>query len=125
MSKSILNVRVGHPADESINRAAAAMQTIERGKKPTPYFGVGFEDMGQMLAVFTPKRWDLIRLLRSSGPLSIAELARRLNRNYKNVYSDCERLIEWLAVEKDENGRMFVPFSEIVVDMKLPGQIAA
>ncbi|MDO8413289.1 MAG: HTH domain-containing protein [Gallionellaceae bacterium] len=101
------------------------MQAIKRGKKSTPYFSVGFENMGQMLAVFTSKRWELIRLLRSTGPLSVAELARRLNRDYKNVHTDCERLIAWLAVEKNDQGHVFVPFSEIIVDLQLPTQLAA
>ena len=43
----------------------------------------------------------------------------------KNVHSDCGRLIEWMANEKDENGLVFAPYSEIVVDMKLPDSRAA
>lgn len=46
-------------------------------------------------------------------------------RHYKNVYNDCERLIEWMAIEKDENGLVFAPYDEIVVDMKLPDRRAA
>ena len=50
----------------------------------------------------------------------MAELARRLQRDYKNVHTDVCQLIEWMAVERGEDGRVSVPWSEIVVDMKLP-----
>ena len=57
--------------------------------------------------------------------MSIAELARRLKRDYKNVYGDVEKLIEWGAVEKDEKGRVVAPYSEIIVDVRLPrGHVA-
>jgi len=125
MSESILHVRVGVPVEESLGAAAETMKALDRGEAPEPYFGVGFEDMSQMLAVFTPKRWELIGALRAAGPLTVAELARRLRRNYKNVHGDIAELVEWMAVERDEAGRVFVPWSEIVVDMRLPHHAAA
>ena len=50
----------------------------------------------------------------------MAERARRLERNYKNVHTDVAQLIEWMAVERGEgeDGLVNVPWSEIVVDMK-------
>lgn len=60
-----------------------------------------------------------------AAAITVAELARQLKRDYKNVHNDCERLIEWLALEKDENGLVFAPHSEIVVDLKLPDRRAA
>ena len=78
-----------------------------------------------MLAVFTPKRWELIARLREMGPLTTAELARKLDRDYKNVHADVASLSEWLAVRRTEDGRVHVPWSAIVVDMKLPTCLAA
>jgi len=115
----------GGDVEESLRRAADSMKAIERGQQPEPYFSVGFEDIGQMLAVFTPKRWELIGVLRSSGPLTVAELARRLRRDDKNVHGDVESLMEWMTVERDEQGCVFMPWSEIIVDMHLPKQAAA
>jgi len=101
------------------------MKSAKQGKRIKPYFGVGFDDVGEMFSVFTPKRWELIGALRESGATTIAGLARQLKRDYKNVYSDCERLIEWMAIEKDKNGLVFAPYAEIVVDMKLLERRAA
>lgn len=125
MSERILNVKVGEPLESSLARAAQTMEALERGEVPAPYSGVGFSDIGQLFAAFTPRRWDLLAALREGGPMSIAELARRLKRDYKNVHGDVEKLAEWQAVEKDEKGRIFAPYSEIVVDVRLPQGRAA
>lgn len=101
------------------------MERLGVGEEPAPYFGVGFKNVSQMLSVFTPKRWDLLATLREQGAMSIAELARTLQRDYKNVHNDVERLIEWRAIERDAQGKVFTPYSEIVVDVHLPQQRAA
>ena len=124
-NNAILHLTVGEPIQASLARATAAMKAAKQGKRAKPYFAVGFDDVGEMFAVFTPKRWELIGTLREGGAMTIAELARQLKRDYKNVYNDCERLIEWMAIEKDESGLVFVPYAEIVVDMKLPDRRAA
>ena len=120
MSERILNVMVAEPLESSLARAARTMEALEHGDTPAPYFGVGFSDIGQLFAVFTPRRWDLLAVLREDGPMTIAELARRLKRDYKNVHGDVEKLAEWQAVEKDEKNRVIAPYSEIVVDVRLP-----
>ncbi|MDD5057617.1 MAG: MarR family transcriptional regulator [Sideroxydans sp.] len=125
MTERILNVKVGEPLEASLARAAQTMEALERGDTPDPYFAVGFSDIGQLLAVFTPRRWDLLAALREDGPMTIAALARRLKRDYKNVHNDVEKLAEWQAVEKDEQNRVVAPFSEIVMDVRLPMARAA
>jgi hypothetical protein len=40
------------------------------------------------------------------------------------VHADVQQLIEWLAVERGDDGRFSVPWSEIVVDMKLSERVA-
>jgi hypothetical protein len=52
----VLNVTVGESLRETGARAAATMKAIARGGKVSSHFGVNFEQMGQMLAAFTPKR---------------------------------------------------------------------
>jgi predicted transcriptional regulator len=125
ITKSVLHLTVGEPMTASLARASAAMKVARQGKKAKPYFGVGFDDVGEMFSVFTPKRWELIGALREGGAMTVAELARQLKRDYKNVHNDCERLIEWMAIGKDENGLVCAPYNEIVVDMKLPDKRAA
>jgi predicted transcriptional regulator len=123
--RTVLHVTVGESLASNLARARSAMEALQRGKTPKPHFGVGFAQVGQMLAVFTPKRWELIARLRETGPLTTAELARKLGRDYKNVHADVAALSEWLAVQRTEEGRVHVPWSEIVADMKLPNRLAA
>ena len=125
MNENILTIKVGTGIQSSLALAQQMMERLELGEEPAPYFGVGFKDMSQMLSVFTPKRWDLLATLREQGAMSIAELARTLQRDYKNVHNDVERLMEWLAIERDAQGKVFTPYSEIVVDVHLPQQRAA
>ena len=124
-SGKVLNVKVGETLQQAGKRAADAMRAAAAGKAVTPYFGISFQQVGQMLAIFTPKRWELIAALREAGPMTVAELARYLGRNYKNVHVDVQQLIEWMAVERGDDGRVSVPWSEIVVDMKLPERAVA
>ncbi len=125
MKERVLHVKVGEPLEANLARAVQTMEALQGGKAPAPYFGVGFSDVGQLLAIFTPRRWGLLGALREDGPMRIAELSRRLKRDYKNVYGDVEKLIEWGAVEKDETGRVVAPYSEIIVDVRLPRGRAA
>lgn len=118
MTTKVLHVKVAEPMAEILGRARTAMETLEKGKTPKPYFGVGFASLPQMLAVFTPRRWELIAFLRQHGPLSVAALARGLRRNYKNVHGDVAALMEWKVVERDDDGQAFVPWDEI--DVRLP-----
>ena len=122
---NVLHVKVGETLAEAGRRAAQTMKALQLGQPVQAYFGVSFSEVGQMLAAFTPRRWELIAALREAGPLTIADLARRLGRNYKNVHTDVAQLIEWMAVERNDDGHVHVPWTEIIVDMKLPQRLVA
>ena len=57
------------------------MEALHRGDPVRSYFGVSFTQMTQMLSAFTPRRWELVAVLREGGPMTVAELARRLGRH--------------------------------------------
>ena len=120
----ILEVKVGEPLKISLARFGRTLSAAKAGEKVKPYFGVGFATMAQFGAVFTPKRWELVELLKLVGPLTIYALAKRLNRHYRNVHKDVSALIEWTVIEKDEAGRVFVPWDEIDVRWPLLKQAA-
>jgi predicted transcriptional regulator len=124
-SSQVLHVSVGETLTQAAERAANTLQALQDGRPVAPYFGISFGQVGQLLGTFTPRRWVLFAALREAGPLTVAELARRLGRNYKNVHSDVAHLIEWMAVERHDDGQVSVPWSQIVVDMQLPQRQAA
>lgn len=112
------------PAQAALDRFGTALQAVMNGRRPRAYSGIGFENMAQFGEVFTPKRWELVETLKASGPLSVYALAKRLGRHYRNVYKDVAMLSEWLVIEKDESGKVSVPWDEIGVRMALAKQAA-
>jgi predicted transcriptional regulator len=115
----ILNIRVGESADVMFRRLKEHAVKIDAGEQVDALFEVGFENMAQMGAVFSPKRWELVEMLKKTGAQSIYALAKRLNRHYRNVHQDVSMLSEWLVIEKDESGKVFVPWDEIDVQWPL------
>jgi predicted transcriptional regulator len=62
------------------------------------------------MTVFTAKRFELIEKLQELGPSSIRGLTRALGRDVRRVHDDIAVLIDWFIVERDEAGRVFVPY---------------
>lgn len=118
MLNHILNIRINYPAERSLDTFGTTLQRLEAGQAVVPHFSIGFETVSQFAKVFTPKRWELISELKKLGAVSIYELAKRLDRHYRNVHQDVALLSEWLVIEKDAHGRVFVPWDEI--DVRLP-----
>ena len=96
-----------------------------RGAKgPNAPFILTFSSASQLFSVISPKRWELIEGLQGLGPSSIRGLARALGRDVKRVHEDVSTLMEWELIEKDETGRVAVPFDEIEADFILKGAAA-
>ena len=93
MNERTLNIKVGKLPEKNLERAVRIMESLDRGEQPEPYFAIGFASMAQFLRIFTPRRWQALAMLREQGPLTIAELAQQLQRDYKNVHGDVEKLI--------------------------------
>src|SRR5574338_967957 len=110
-----LEIRVDEPLAQMQARAAKHARQVDAGGAVEPLCEIGFENMAQFGAVFTPRRWELVESLRAAGPLTIYALARQLGRNYKNVHRDVATLSEWIEIKKDEAGRVFVPWDELAV----------
>ena len=119
-----LEIRVAESAATMQARTLEHARRVDAGEAVEPLREVGFENMAQFGAIFTPKRWELVEALKVAGPLTIYALAKRLGRNYKNVHGDVTALIEWLVIEKDEDGRVFVPWDEIDVLWPIAKQAA-
>jgi predicted transcriptional regulator len=120
----VLRVNVESLAD-GLDRAVKVMEALEQGKTVEKQESIGFANVTSMLALFTPKRWELIETLRNSEGMSINALANLLKRNYKNVHTDVSALIEWGIVHKNDKNRVYVPYSELIFDVKLTSKKAA
>ena len=97
-------------------------QAWRRGEARRPGSGevrLTFENLALLLKNLTPARWRLLEALKRSGPISINELARELERNYKNVHTDVTRLVELGLIERGPDQRIAVAWDIITAEMRL------
>jgi predicted transcriptional regulator len=98
-TRRALDVRLGGPG-EALDRLEAKWNLIAEGARLEPEHILTLPDLRALLAALSPARWDLLARLRAAGPLSVYELARRLERDYKNVHTDVKRLAELGLIER-------------------------
>lgn len=116
--KRVLHIEISS-VDTSLEQFAGIWEQAERGESVTPYHGLGFESMSQLLTTLTAKRWELIAQLRKVGPQTIYGLAKLLDRNYKNVHTDVKALLEFGIVQKTTDAKIEVPWDEIDAHLNL------
>ncbi|MGB9636346.1 MAG: hypothetical protein ACPL1Y_03750 [Thermoplasmata archaeon] len=75
---------------------------INRGAKFTESTYITYPDVFNIL---TPRRVELLEYLHNKLPMSILQIARELNRNYKNVYDDISALEEAELIITKKRGR--------------------
>ena len=111
MSKhyKLLELRVGSVGD-ALDRFEAAWNRQAEGRKSAPLYVLSMENLPLLLKTLTAARWVLLGALRKEEAASIYELAKRLERDYKNVHTDVSRLAELGLVEKRADGGIAVAF---------------
>ena len=92
---------------------ARAWRQARAGRKTTPR--IAFGSLRELFSAVSEKRLELVRYVASNEGLRIRPLARALGRDYKNVYTDVQALIEMGLLGKDERGGLGAPFDEIVI----------
>jgi predicted transcriptional regulator len=102
-SAKVLEIRVGPPRD-ALDRFEAAWNRVADQEKIKPLYVLSMADLPSFVRALTPARWVLVENLRKGGACSIYELAKRLERNYKNVHTDVAALIRLGLVERSESG---------------------
>ena len=107
----------------NLKKAAAdfvkTARALEKGTTVRTREQLLFADMPTLLKTLTSERWRLIEQLKREGPLSINAVAQQLERNYKNVHGDVKRLMEIGLIERLDDGRIRIPFSSIVAELKM------
>jgi predicted transcriptional regulator len=61
----------------------------------------------------------LLERLRAAGSLSVNELARRLQRDYKNVHGDVKRLAELGLIERRKDALVSVAWDVVRAEVRL------
>ena len=114
----VLEVRVG-PATDALDRFEAAWNRRASGGFLKTLHVLTLPDLPRLAKTLSPARWALLEALRRHGPLSIYELARRLQRNYKNVHTDVTQLAALGVVERASDNRVLVPWEVLRAEFTL------
>jgi predicted transcriptional regulator len=99
--------------DEVRRRAQQAFKGKRQGAR------ISFATPELLFRLLTAKRWQLVRAMAGSGPLSIREAARRVGRDVKAVHGDVQALLAAGVLQKTIDGKIVFPFDAIRVDMVL------
>lgn len=108
----VKKVTVGiRSTDDVLSEAAATMKAVAAGQTVRPKKRRLFFTSPDALRKFlTPKRLELIRLIRQQKPASIYELAALAHRDFKRVYEDIKALAETGLVDlARDDGRKVTP----------------
>jgi len=86
-----------------------------------PVYRLYFENLVTLWRTLTPKRTELMQLLRKQGPMSIRKLSIKLKRDYKNVHTDIQELTAVDLIRQIKDDLFEVPWD--IIDLKI--QLAA
>jgi len=77
-------------------------EAIERGEKVKKETGIYFTSLEAFRKALTPKRLELLHIIKTKKPSSINELARFAKRDIKNVADDVKHLerIGFIVIEE-------------------------
>ena len=116
MSKQ-LEIRVGGAAD-ALDRFEAMWNRAAEGRPARRLEVLSFADLPLLLKTLTPARWALLQRLRAEGPQSIYQLAKRLERDYKNVHTDVTALAALRLIEKQADARIAVAWDVVRAELR-------
>lgn len=92
---------------------AETWRRAETSEDVTPR--LAFASLHDLFSALTEKRLELMRFVACHEGLNTHQLARKLERNYKNIHTDVAALVDLGLLEKDDQGVLTAPFDEIVI----------
>jgi predicted transcriptional regulator len=116
-AKPVLELRI-EAAGEALDRFEAAWIHLDEGGTLAPRRILALPDLPALLRTLTPARWQLLERLAADGPLSVYALAKRLQRDYKNVHTDVVQLGALGLVER-QGARIAAPWESVRAELRL------
>ena len=92
---------------EGLQDFVKTCSAIEKGEAVKKEVGVYFENAEAFGKALTPKRLELLRLIKRHKPKTLTALSRLAKRDIKNVAQDVETLknLGLVSVKKEKEGR--------------------
>ncbi|MBI5236356.1 MAG: winged helix DNA-binding protein [Deltaproteobacteria bacterium] len=104
-SKSVkIGIRNLH---DFLEDAKGVMKKIEKGEKVRSEKALYFESIEGFRKALTPKRLELLHVVRESRPKSLQELSRLVKRDMKSIVTDINILesLDLIDMKRKKNGK--------------------
>ena len=104
----VKRVRVGiKSTKEVLQDFVKTCKAIDRGENVKKEAGIYFEDIEAFRKALTPRRLELLRLIKKHHPKTLHQLSRLADRDIKNVTQDIGLLknLGLLSTRKEKTGR--------------------
>ena len=97
----VRKIKINLKSLEDVGKETAqVMRAVESGEAVSPKrHEIVFSDFTALRSFLTPRRLELIRLIRKHAPNSISQLARLAKRDFARVYQDLKVLSEAGIIE--------------------------
>ena len=82
-------------------------------------FHVSFRQAKKLLTALTLKRMETMHRLRELGPMTIYALAKKVKRDYSNVFKDIKALKNLGLVELDPDRHVIVPWESVEIQVPI------
>lgn len=69
--------------------------------------------------VLTAKRWEILKAMCGAGPVTVREIASRVERDVKSVHTDLTALVKAGVLDKTEGGQVVFPYESVKVEFLL------
>ena len=104
---------------EVASREDVTRRALEAFKGKRQRARISFASPELLWKVLSAKRWEVLKAMAGQGPLTIREVARRVERDVKAVHADVHALIDAGLLQKTEANRVAFPFDAIRVEFTL------
>ncbi len=107
---------------DTLNDVKDVVKRIETGEKLKPVTEpeIYFTSFDAVRKAFTPKRLELLHIIKTEHPSSVNELARMAHRDIKNVTADVQYLEQIGLIEKkatDRKTRPIINYDKISLEI--------
>jgi predicted transcriptional regulator len=96
--------------EDVTRRALAAFEGKAQGAH------ISFASVELLWQTLTTKRWEILKTMTGQGPLTIREVARRVDRDVKAVHGDIHTLLDAGVIERTDEGPVVFPYDAVHVD---------
>ena len=102
-----------------VSRQAVKQRALDAfaGKRRGAHISFASADL--LWKVLTAKRWELLKAMAGTGPMTLREAARRAERDVKGVHADVHALLAAGVLRKNADGKIEFPFDAVHVDFVL------